>query len=422
MKNSLFLSHTNASRKFHKAGIGEIANTAKLCRLIDCPSDRILDIHELCGDNGDESYLRLSDINRDLAELNQPILEDLQVETAKKIVQRVQQYRPEEICILSWDWAPAVLFAAGVHRLCPTLGKIYIFQETDRILTTLYEPCDLIITESLRASMKAIEAGIPAWKLAYIPHHFPENLEKIPLDPDYLKKVAQANFKPLIKTNKTIVIGCVSRIVFYKNVNYVLDAVQALRDEGHDLLFVLKGNFENETSLLHQHLNFYLNQPWFLWDREPSPYPDLLSGCRTFDIFVHLSGREGASNVVVDMLALGVPTLVLDATTNPCLFKEGAVFVKNDGNKHFLGGCLYQAPDVDDFTQKLRAFVESPSLRQEWGARGKAVAKQRFHPQMTRDRMPLIFEALRGYRKGETRLRSAVEALYESDLKCYKLL
>jgi len=163
----------------------------------------------------------------------------------------------------------------------------------------------------------------------------------------------------------------------------------------------------------------YLNETWFLWDQSYIPFPQVLSQYRTFDLFVNLSGREGASNIVVEMLALGIPTVVLDGTTNPYLFKGGALFVKNDGIDH-RSDYTFQAPDREDLLETLRALAQSQTLREEWQKRAKAVAYKRFHPDLTLKRLPLIFEmASTSSRKEDKGFRAKVENLYKTDLGLY---
>lgn len=420
MNKTLILSHTEFSRQFHKGGIGEIANSAKLALLMQQMGyrvDPIVDIYDLCGEPTNKLYRDLAQINLDLAELGHPLLENCELPEAKMIFQKVELHSPQTIFILSWHWTLAGLFATGIQRICPTVGKFYVYHKNQRVLSELYAPMDFLITESLLANLKGVEYGIAPWKMIYLPHHFPQSIERFKPDRKHLEKVAWNRKKTLKISENTLIVGMVSRLSIRKNCSYLFDAVAKLVEEGHDILLVVKGDFDGKQPLLKEKMAPYLQEPWFLWDPTYTPFPQVVSLYRTFDLFVNLSGREGASNTVVEMLSLGIPTVVLDGTTNPYLFKGGALFVKNDGTVHHEG-YPFQAPDEEALLETLRSLIESPTLRKEWQRRAKTVACQRFHPDVTLKRLPLIFERLSS--RGEDKAcRAKVENLYQTDLALY---
>ncbi|MFZ0565471.1 MAG: glycosyltransferase [Chlamydiales bacterium] len=423
MNKVLILSHTEFSRQFHPGGVGEIVNTAKLSRLMKemgYPVDPTLDIYTVYGEPNDQSYRNLATLNLDLAELGYPLLELGHYEGAQKIFQRVEQLHPDLIFILSWNNALATFFATGIQKLSPIVSKLYIFEESEEVFVSLYAPSDLLVTECLLANQKGIEAGLPPWKMIYLPHHFPQEIKQIKADRNYLEGVAKANNKPLLRSNKTVVIGMVSRLAYRKNCSYVFEAVSKLVQKGYDLILVIKGNYDGAQPVLEKEIARYQKEPWFLWDKSYTPFPKALAEYQTFDLFVHLSGREGGSNTVVEMLALGIATVVLDGTTNPFLFKGGALFCPSD-EKLRPPQFPFQAPDRQALLELLEALVESEELRKEWQKKGQTVAYQRFHPDLTRERLPLIFDAAFSYRKKERHMIKAIEALYASDCERYAM-
>ena len=91
----------------------------------------------------------------------------------------------------------------------------------------------------------------------------------------------------------------------------------------------------------------------------PDAVPALLANC---DLHVTTSEKENRALTILEALAAGIPILAPRA--------GGIVQDVKDG----WNGFLFTPQDVNDFTQKLKVLVESPSLRQEMGARGKEYA------------------------------------------------
>ncbi len=254
--------------------MGEIVNSAKLSLLMQQMGykvEPIVDIHALCGEPSNKLYRDLFRLNLDLAELGYPLLESCELEEAKRIFQKVGVRSPEIIFILSSHCALAALFAIGIQRICPTVAKFYVFHKNQEVFTELYAPSDLLITESLLANLKGVEYGIPPWKMIYLPHHFPKNIDQIKPDRKYLEEFALKRKKEV--SDNTLVIGMVSRLGICKNCSYVFDAVSKLVQEGLDILLVVKGNFDGEQPLWKTRMEPYLNEPWFLWDKSYTHFP-----------------------------------------------------------------------------------------------------------------------------------------------------
>jgi glycosyltransferase involved in cell wall biosynthesis len=419
-KSIIFFSHTENSKKKYPGGIGEIINTKKiydLARSLGYPISEIIDIYELFEDP--QWHQALFEANYTLAEQGYPVIEEVGCTQLKSIYHQIASKKPSILMWLTWNRHISALLALGLHRLCATIGKLYAFWENERIFNELYNPLDLLLTESLLGNKKGIQYGIPPWKILYLPHHYPANIEDVKPDPFYIQHFLQKK-EGLLKRNAPLIIGMVCRLEPGKNIGFALDVVHRLVQEGKNILFVLKGTFHRFDHSSQRFMESLQKQDWFVWDSEYTPFPEVLNIYATFDLCLNLSGSEGASNVIVEFLALGKPTLILQASTNGYLFKGGAYFIKNDGQLR-SGPTPYIGPDDNDLYMTLKAFIEDESLRKEWGIRAKEIAKKRFHPSINQERIPLLFEAASSFRLGQTYLREKILSIYEEDCKNYQI-
>jgi hypothetical protein len=199
-------------------------------------------------------------------------------------------------------------------------------------------------------------------------------------------------------------------------------------EKGADILFILKGTLDTTSPYLpynewlEKRLVSLQDKKWFRWEKHPSAFPAVLSEYASFDICLHLSGAESGSNIVVEFLALGKPTLILKGGSNDALFKGGALFIENTGEmREALSP--FRVPEKRDLASKLEMLIKDASLRKEWGEKAKAVATLRFCPELTKKRLPLLLDAVRAFHGNESSsacLKKAIERQYEEDLKRYE--
>lgn len=291
--------------------MGERVHAQKCAKLLG--NAELFDIPTLLGDD----YEAFASLNYALADGNQAPMEEsfIKVESEGDLN-----------LILSWSHGLAAMLATGVHRQRRTIAKLYAHQTNERILKTLYEPVDLLITESLLASERAAAYGLES---LYIPHHYTAQPKSCR---SYVNALAESQGKKV----RDIVIGTVSRLEYWKNPEFAIEAVRQLA-QSEDVMLVLKGDFPKEKvypdyhERLSEMLEAYQNEPWLLWDRKSVGYPDVLNQYASFDVCLQPSGAEGGSNVVVELLAMGKPTLLLDASSNPYLFKGELYLQKQAG-------------------------------------------------------------------------------------------
>lgn len=419
MPNVVLISHTEASKVVHPSGIGEIAHSAKFQAVFQ-KYFKIhpirLDLYELFGNF--HAYETLAELNYSLAEAGNSLLTIENNPMYRDILLKLKTMNPDTLFLLTWCWGIAALFGVGVHHLCPTIAKLYVFHEKEKIALPLYEKSDLLVTESLLANKRGLSEGISPWKMVYMPHQFPENIEKIKPDHSYLIQLAKKNGKSLSLNSTPVIVGIISKLEPRKNCGYALNALAKLATKLGNFLVVLKGNFAYEPECFPPEWELLKREPWFLWDPEPAPFPQVLSQYAVFDLCLQLSGAEGASNTVVELLALGKPVIALEGTTNPYLFKGGALFVKSQ-KRMTVGKIPYQIPDEKSLEETIESLLTNPQLRKQWGEQAQKIAFTRFHPSNTSERIPLVLTAAKEYRAGNFSLKTQIERLYEKDCKLY---
>lgn len=427
-KSFLFLSHTEASLKYIPAGMGEIANSKKLKSLLTSHGysvKGIFDIFSLFG-GVHPTYESFALLNHNLASQDHDMISTPQVEESKKVYNAVMEQDADLLFILSWSWSLGALYATGIYEVKPTITKLYIHHANEKLLTKLYEPSHLLVTESLLANQKAIAYGIPSHKLLFLPHHYPQELETVSRDENYIDRLAQKQGKKIVKTDKTVVLGMVSRLHYGKNCEFALQVAKRLHDEGNDILLVLKGDLVEGPEHQEYHdwfkeqLGLLEEAPWFLWDREYVLGSQVYSEYAAFDLCLHLSGAEAGSNIIVEMMALGVPTVALFATTNPFLFQPGVLFVQTTDEMR-MAQLPFHIPDKEDLYQKVKGLIQNATFRKSLGKLGQQVAQTRFTKEQALKRIPLLIEAAQGNFEGKTEFQNDLEALYQEDLRLYGL-
>ncbi len=388
-KNVLILGHISS-------GMGEKTLALKFKKGLEqagCRVEPIVDIIELLG----EAYEPLAELNYALADGGFSVCEDcadLPVVNFSDI-----------LLILSWSTSIAALFATGIQKTRFTAVKLYAHHPNERILVRLYEPANLVLAESLLAQERALAYHMPPEKILYLPHSYAAESEHIKPNRSYAMRLAQEQGKPL--DADTLIIGCVGRLEYGKNYEFAVEAIRRLVEQKRKVALILKGNFPENSPypdykpMFLKMLESYGQEPWLLWDKTHTPYPEVLNEYASFDLLLHPSGAEGASHVVIECLGLHKPTVVLDCSSNPYLFKGLATFVKTTGE---LRGALlpFYIPDLDALCDTLHREHKPPN---------KALVQDRFHESILKDRVPLLFDPD----------PNIIKKLYAEDRKLYSL-
>jgi glycosyltransferase involved in cell wall biosynthesis len=453
----LLISHTPYSTSLDPSSVpkGEVNNALKLWNLLTSNGysvANIQDYHELfdieClnGENA-EILESLKKLNIDLAISGEKMIEQSDAAPVssflKKISERRNTSKETIIFLLTWHINTLPVFATGIQHKYPLVGKAYCnfsgeYTFSGFPYSECYQSANLLICESLLAAVEGIRVGVPAWKYMYLPHIAPPEAEKIvslsPQDKSsyrekYLKQLAEENGKNIIFGEDSVVIGYPTRFVRRKNVEILIEVMSELYKENPNILLVLKGNYDPEgdfrvqyTDKLSLLLRAAEKQPWFLWDKSFTPYPEVLRIFSCFDICAYLSGAESGNNTIIEVASLGIPCMVLDASTCPYMYKGMASFVK--AGKQILGVWMYHQPDRKDLKEKLQQLIRFPKERQEFGEKSREITIKRYGAYKTFERMPLLLDAAISYHKKADdleELKNLVSEKLRNDLLEYGL-
>ena len=348
---------------------GESVQVKKFAHLLNGAVEQVVDIFDFF----DGRYDSLASLNYALAESGQELLDEIGFS--------FPTIETKNVLVLSFSQTLAALMATGLQKKHRIISKFYVHHRNERVLPLLYDQTDLLITESLLANIRGAAYGIPESKMLYFPHHYPQEIEKLP---------------PKKKSNK-VTIGVVSRFERGKNCEYALEAVRRLA-ENLPVELILMGDFEAATTdpsyqaKFKEMLDCYSDAQWFHWEREVLPYPQVLEAYNRFDICLQLSGAEAGSNIIVELLGMGKPVIALKASTNPYLFKGGAYLVEAEPDDH-QGQLFYQVPNIDALEAAVETLVREPKLRKEWGQKARDLARRRFHESIAKEKVSLLFES-----------------------------
>ncbi|MBS0624195.1 MAG: glycosyltransferase [Verrucomicrobia bacterium] len=358
-----------------KTDMGEAVHAQKFAAML--PHATLHDIPALLG----EDYATLAQMNLALAEADYaPCI---------SYPHRIEHTHDVSM-VLSWNAGVAAMLASGVQENKFTILKLYAHQPQERIFAQLYSSADLLITESLLASQRAHAYGLD--RVLYLPHHF-THCE--PASRQYVIELAKRLGKTL--PAEAIIVGVPSRFEYWKNCEFAVEAVRQLQSK-YPLVLVLKGRFPQQSVYpdYEQHfaqmLQAYQHENWLLWDDSWTSYPDVLKQYASFDFCVQPSGAEGGSNVIVELLAMGKPVILLDASTHPYLFKGGALFVPPQPGLR-MAQLAYAQPNLDALIQSIEQLCNARE-RAKWSLCAQTIAHQRFHPNLAQKKIAYMLQAL----------------------------
>lgn len=182
----------------------------------------------------------------------------------------------------------------------------------------------------------------------------PERIDVIPCGYDDAVVEAVGTPAPLPRP-RVVVVG---RLVPYKRVDLVLDAIGRLQDRCPDLDLLVIGRGPEQARLEAQARALGIADRVHLAGHLPS-HVDVLREVAASTVFVSASEIEGFGIVVVEAAALGCPIVVSDIE----VFRE----VTSDGT----GGLLFRTGDAADLADKIEHLVNDPDLRAASAAAGR---------------------------------------------------
>lgn len=240
-------------------------------------------------------------------------------------------------------WYPDVLIGQWRNgqfgRITGIVGEL-----SERLILRL--PVARFIAISQSTADKLVRNGVAAERIDIIPCGYDET-------------VVRAIGQPEPPTAPRITV--VGRLVPYKRVDLVLDAVARLRPRWADIELVVIGRGPEEERLRAQARRLDLEGNVRFAGHLPG-HVDVLRTVASSAVFVSASEIEGFGIVVVEASALGCPIVVSDIP----VFRE----VTADGT----GGLLFRTGDADHLAEQIGRLLADPDLRAASAAAGRAHA------------------------------------------------
>jgi 1,2-diacylglycerol 3-alpha-glucosyltransferase len=148
----------------------------------------------------------------------------------------------------------------------------------------------------------------------------------------------------------------VGRVAFEKNIGFLLEVLQSVRQQVPDVLFLIAGEGPARAGLEQSTQKMGLsNNVKFLGylDRKTE-----LNNCyRAADIFVFSSRTETQGLVLLEAMAQGVPVVSIAEMGTKDVLKDGE-------------GVLVAREEVGDFSAKVVSLLRDKTLRQNLGEKG----------------------------------------------------
>lgn len=240
-------------------------------------------------------------------------------------------------------WYPDVLIgqwrSGQFGRITGVIGEL-----SERLILRL--PVARYIAISQSTADKLIAHGIA-----------PERIDVIPCGYDETLVAAVGTPTPPPRPR----IAVVGRLVPYKRVDLVLDAVARLQDRWPELELVVIGRGPEQERLEAQARALGIGERVRFAGHLPS-HVDVLREVSGSTVFVSASEIEGFGIVVVEASALGCPIVVSDIA----VFRE----VTAEGT----GGLLFRAGDAADLAEQLDRLLADPELQATSRRAGRAHA------------------------------------------------
>jgi glycosyltransferase involved in cell wall biosynthesis len=177
---------------------------------------------------------------------------------------------------------------------------------------------------------------------------------------------------PLYKKRKgEFVLGHAGRLSREKNQKFLIEVVQALKEQGVDckLLIAGKGSQEKE-------LKAYARAKGVERDLSFVGFvEDIKSFMVSIDLFLLSSLWEGFGYVLVEAMAAGKPVIAFDASSSPEIVENGKT------------GFLVPFGDLESFVLKAKLFARDAELRRKMGKAGRSRVEELFALERTTEKL-----------------------------------
>lgn len=169
----------------------------------------------------------------------------------------------------------------------------------------------------------------------------------------------------------TIHLVTTARLTWQKGLNFALEAVKELRDEGLDIVYHLIGDGPLLTPLLYQaHLLGIMEHVSFHGRLNLDEVKELLA---ISDIYLQPSVTEGLPVAVIEAMAMELPVIATAVGGLPEVVVSGR------------SGLLVPVGNVDKLVNAIKTLISDPELRKTMGAEGARIVKANFSIEKERD-------------------------------------
>jgi glycosyltransferase involved in cell wall biosynthesis len=258
---------------------------------------------------------------------------------------------------------PAAKFARipviiGSHR---QLGDLMTPMQF-RAQAAIFRWCDVVVCNSQAAANRLIATGLRVDKIAVIGNALPTT-------------AFDAADAALPKRPGVARVGMVARMNHrYKNQSGFLRIAAQIHKRMPDVKFVLVGDGPLRQELEREASNLGLGKSaLFLGDRQDMP-----AVLASFDISVNTSDSESLSNVILEAMAAGLPTVAYSVGGNTELLNDER-------------GALVSAGDESGFAHAIHKLLTDPVLREQQGRNAKQFARDHFSLDKVRQRYTELY-------------------------------
>jgi len=158
-----------------------------------------------------------------------------------------------------------------------------------------------------------------------------------------------------------ILIGTVCRIVYQKNLWFLVDWMKENTNSNHNLRAFIVGDGPQYAELVECAQDLPTGTIQFLGAR--ADISDLLN---IFDIFVLPSTTEGTSLTILEAMATQLPVIVSNVGGNKDIIDHGET------------GFLFEVNNMNSFGKCINELLSDPVLRDNMGLRARALVEQKY--------------------------------------------
>lgn len=280
----------------------------------------------------------------------------------KRIRDQLNGIRPD--ILLSFMWYPNAI-AIIVQKLMRGHVKVIVSERTSTsiysskrdnnwrnfIIRFLYPRANLIVAPSTKIAQNIISQTVPGSKVRVI--HNPVDISEISMH-------AKEEIDHKWYRKKESIVIAVGRLGNEKGFDYLIKAIALLAGEGIQCKLIILGDGKEKENLLRLVEKLGLNDSVSFEGFQENPYKYLARST----VFVLSSLYEGFPNVLLEAMALGIPSVATRCPTGPDeIITEG------------VDGILVPSADEKALAGAIKRLVMDEDLRKRLGDAGRKRAQ-----------------------------------------------